>query len=205
MNKNKIEKLTHCINESKEILKEKNPSKCWKQIEYIKEIYDKTYHENFKIKYPTIIDTTGKFVFPIPSENDQGMIESLKKMIDRMEIYLAELKDESEKIKENEKLIHINNDIKNNNTNTANATISQNITIEQVLEGLKKISEDILDEKQKEEIENLLWTIDTLKEKDKTKVKEKMFSILKYLSDKSIDAFITLLPYLGQIAGVMGK
>lgn len=164
MNKNKIEKLIQYINKSKEILKEENPSKCWKQIEYIKEIYDKTYHENFKIKYPTIADTD-RFIFPIPSENDFGMIESLKKMIERMEIYLAKLEDEGEKTKKDNKLVNINNEIKNNNTNTANAMISQNITIEQALEELKKISEDILDEKQKEEIENLLLAIDTLKEK----------------------------------------
>ncbi|ECL9468098.1 hypothetical protein [Campylobacter jejuni] len=107
-------------------------------------------------------------------------------MIVRMEIYLAELKDESEKIKEDKKLININNDIKNNNTNTANATISQNITIDQILEELSKISDDILDKNQKEEIENLLLVIDSLKENDKTKAKEKIFFVLKYLSDKSI-------------------
>ncbi|HFP7759621.1 hypothetical protein ABZN46_07060 [Campylobacter jejuni] len=109
-----------------------------------------------------------------------------KKMIVRMEIYLAELKDESEKIKEDKKLININNDIKNNNTNTANATISQNIIIDQILEELSKISDDILDKNQKEEIENLLLVIDSLKENDKTKAKEKIFFVLKYLSDKSI-------------------
>ncbi|MCV3508591.1 hypothetical protein L8W69_05035 [Campylobacter sp. CNRCH_2016_3089] len=201
MNQNKIEKLTQHIYKSKEILKEENPSKCWKQIEYIKEIYKNIYYENFDIVYPTI---EGEY-YPKPSENDYGMIESLQKMIERMEIYLAELKDESEKIKEDKKLININNDFKNNNTNTANATIFQNITIEQALEELNKIPEDILDKNQKEEIENLLLAIDTLKEKDKTKAKEKIFSVLKYLSDKSIDAFISLLPYLGQIAGVVGR
>ncbi|EGK8008464.1 hypothetical protein IO405_000854 [Campylobacter lari] len=155
----------------------------------------------FDIVYPTI---EGEY-YPKPSENDYGMIESLQKMIERMEIYLAELKDESEKMKEDKNLININNDIKNNNTNTANATIFQNITIEQALEELNKIPEDISDKNQKEEIENLLLAIDTLKEKDKTKAKEKIFSVLKYLSDKSIDAFISLLPYLGQIAGVVGR
>ncbi|MCV3376640.1 hypothetical protein [Campylobacter sp. IFREMER_LSEM_CL2194] len=201
MNQNKIEKLTQHIYKSKEILKEENPSKCWKQIKYIEEIYKNIYYENFDIVYPTI---EGEY-YPKPSENDYGMIESLQKMIERMEIYLAELKDESEKIKEDKKLININNDIKNNNTNTANATIFQNITIEQALEELNKIPEGILDKNQKEEIENLLLAIDTLKEKDKTKTKEKIFSVLKYLSDKSIDAFISLLPYLGQIAGVVGR
>ncbi|EAK0823248.1 hypothetical protein A0Z38_04150 [Campylobacter lari] len=205
MNQNKIEKLTQYINESKEILEGKNSSKCWKQIEYIKEIYKEIYEEKFKTKYPTTTTTTGTYIFYKPLENDSGMIESLQKMIERMEIYLAELKDESEKIKEDKKLININNDIKNNNTNTANATIFQNITIEQALEELNKIPEDILDKNQKEEIENLLLAIDTLKEKDKTKTKEKIFSVLKYLSDKSIDAFISLLPYLGQIAGVVGR
>ncbi|WP_257939336.1 hypothetical protein [Campylobacter lari] len=201
MNKNKIEKLKQHIYKSKEILKEENPSKCWKQIEYIKEIYKNIYYENFDIVYPTI---EGEY-YPKPSENDYGMVESLQKMIERMEIYLAELEDESEKMKEDKKLININNDIKNNNTNTANATIFQNTTIEQALEELNKIPEDILDKNQKEEIENLLLAIDTLKEKDKTKTKEKIFSVLKYLSDKSIDAFISLLPYLGQIAGVIGR
>ncbi|EAL0271294.1 hypothetical protein BVH42_03845 [Campylobacter lari] len=205
MNQNKIEKLTQHINKSKEILEEANPSKCWKQIKYIEEIYKNIYYEKFKINYPTVTANAGTYIFPKPSENDYGMIESLQKMIERMEIYLAELKDESEKIKEDKKLININNDIKNNNTNTANATIFQNITIEQALEELNKIPEDILDKNQKEEIENLLLAIDTLKEKDKTKAKEKIFSVLKYLSDKSIDAFITLLPYLGQIAGVVGR
>ncbi|EGK8008465.1 hypothetical protein IO405_000855 [Campylobacter lari] len=47
MNKNKIEKLKQHINTSKEILKEEIPSKCWKQIEYIKEIYKNIYYENF--------------------------------------------------------------------------------------------------------------------------------------------------------------
>ncbi|MBZ7959510.1 hypothetical protein [Campylobacter molothri] len=201
-NKNKIEKLKQHIKECEEVLEKENPSECWEQIDLMRELYRKTYDEKFKISYPT---TLGEFGFRNPLKHDYGMIESLKKMIERMEIYLAELEDESEKIKENKSSINIENKLDNSNTNTANATISQNITIEQTLEELKKIPEDILDEKQKDEIENLLFTIETLKEKDKPKAKEKIFSILKYLSDKSIDGFITLLPYLGQVAGVIGK
>lgn len=198
MNKNKIEKLTQHINESKEILKKEIPSECWKQIDYIKTIYDKLYNEKFYIDYPYVEYGIN---FGKPLENDIKMIECLKKMIEKMEIYLTELKDENEQIKEDKNLININN----NNTNTANATIFQNITIDQVLKELNKISDNILDKDKKEEIKNLLLAIDNLKEKDKAKTKEKIFSILKYLSDKSIDAFITLLPYLGQIAGALRR
>lgn len=76
MNQNKIEKLTQHISESKEILKEKIPSECWKQIDYIRTIYDKVYNEKFYIGYPYVECgvNLGK-----PFENDLKMVECLKK------------------------------------------------------------------------------------------------------------------------------
>lgn len=83
-----------------------------------------------------------------------------------------------------------------------NIEVSINSTIEQI----NQFSEDILTQEEKEFIEEKLSSIERLmKNKDKSGVKSKLLSIIKYLGDKSIDVIIALLPLMGSIVNQMSK
>ena len=103
--------------------------------------------------------------------------------------------------KSNNESINIYNNPINNNT--ANASINQNITIKSTIEDINKIPENILDKETKEYLEEILYSIETLKEKNKDKAKEKVFKVLKYIIDKGFEVGIAILPYLGEVSKVL--
>lgn len=103
--------------------------------------------------------------------------------------------------KSNNESINIYNNPINNNT--ANASINQNITIKSTIEDINKIPENILDKETKEYLEEILYSIETLKEKNKDKAKEKVFKVLKYIIDKGFKVGIAILPYLGEVSKVL--
>ena len=103
--------------------------------------------------------------------------------------------------KSNNESINIYNNPINNNT--ANASINQNITIKSTIEDINKIPENILDKETKEYLEEILYSIETLKEKNKDKAKEKVFKVLKYIIDKGFEVGIAILPYLGEVSKIL--
>ena len=103
--------------------------------------------------------------------------------------------------KSNNESINIYNNPINNNT--ANASINQNITIKSTIEDINKIPENILDKEAKEYLEEILYSIETLKEENKDKAKEKVFKVLKYIIDKGFEVGIAILPYLGEVSKVL--
>lgn len=102
--------------------------------------------------------------------------------------------DELEKLKL-EKSISINNT--NQNYNTSNSTSSSEVSISfaQVIENLSTLPNNLLDEKEKEELLSQLATIESNKD-DKSKFSEKVSKILKFIADKGFDVIVTVLPYL---------
>ena len=104
-------------------------------------------------------------------------------------------------LKSNNESINIYNNPVNNNI--ANALISQNITIKSTIEDINKIPENILDKEAKEYLEEILYSIETLKEENKDKAKEKVFKVLKYIIDKGFEVVIAILPYLGEVSKVL--
>ena len=85
------------------------------------------------------------------------------------------------------------------NANNANP-INISLTLEQALENIRKISDDILC---KEEIEDKLCGISEAVKRDKGKAKDKIVAVLKFVADKGADALVAILPYLGQMAGIL--
>lgn len=87
-----------------------------------------------------------------------------------------------------------------NNSNNINIQI----TVEQAIEALERISDDVLAKEEKEELEDKISGIDmAVKSGKKEKAKEKICGVLKFLADKGADALIVMLPYLGQMAGMI--
>ena len=59
---------------------------------------------------------------------------------------------------------------------------------------------------EKEDLEDKLSGIDAaVRSGKKEKVKEKICGVLKFLADKGADALIVMLPYLGQMAGMISQ
>lgn len=89
-----------------------------------------------------------------------------------------------------------------NNSNKVNI----NITLDQAIENINQIPDDIMTKDEKEELEDKLSGIDAAVKSGKNeKAKEKIGAVLKFLADKGADALIAMLPYLGQIAGLLGS
>lgn len=87
---------------------------------------------------------------------------------------------------------------------SANAnSINISLTLEQAIENIHQISDDILSKGEKEEIEDKLCGISEAVKRDKGKVKDKIVAVLKFVADKGADALIAILPYLGQMAGIL--
>lgn len=199
----KVEQLKKHIDECKSILAKNNPQKAAEQID---KIYLAYYcgGEEFWIK--PAHDEKGNVIY----ESNENL-ENLKCLIAQMEVRLGQWADEyniqqsqlvySEKQKQGDKISAIN--IHNQNNNTANATINQNISLEATLKSINEISNEILDEKDKRYLSEILDSINSLKEINKDKTKNKIVEVLKYIADKGIEVGIAVLPYLGEIAKLL--
>lgn len=199
----KVEQLRKHIDECEKVLAENNPRIAAEQIYKICSAY---YYggEEFWIK--PAHDEKGNVIY----ESNENL-ENLKCLIAQMEVRLGQWADEynikqsqltyNEKQKRGDKMSAIN--IHNQNNNTANATINQNISLEATLKSINEISNEILDEKDKRYLSEILDSINSLKEINKDKTKNKVIEVLKYIADKGIEVGIAVLPYLGEIAKLL--
>ncbi len=102
------------------------------------------------------------------------------------------------------KLQHGNINVSANASNSNSINIS--ITLDQVIENINQISDDIISKGQKDDLEDKLSGIDAaVKGGKKEKAKEKIVGVLEFLADKGADALIAILPYLGQMAGMISQ
>lgn len=86
-----------------------------------------------------------------------------------------------------------------NNTQSQNVNIS--VTIDQVFDAIKKIPKEVLQQDEKDELEDKLSAVEAAKNvKDKGKLAAKIGAVMKYIVDKGIEVGIAVLPYLGEIA-----
>lgn len=91
------------------------------------------------------------------------------------------------------------------NANNSN-NININITLEQVIKNIEQIPEEAMSNDDKDDLEDKLSVIDAaVKSGKKEKAKEKVVGVLKFLADKGADALIAVLPYLGQMAGMINQ
>lgn len=141
--------------------------------------------------------------FSCGDETDyDGDMDKLKaKLInykDNLEIEEMQRKDELELARLKQGNINVSANANNSNN------INIQITLEQALEVIQKIPDDIMTKEEKEDLEDKVSGIDAaVKSGKKDKAKEKIESVLKFLADKGADALIVMLPYLGQMAGLI--
>lgn len=139
--------------------------------------------------------------------NGEGSyIDDLKIIEEKLINYKADIEMQENQLTNQIKYLELqksNVNIHNNNYNENNNSLKSdiNITIENVLDNIKKLNEDILSNDEKEKLEEMISSIEVYKNsKDKSKVMDKIGKVLKYLGDKSVEVGIAILPYLGQIS-----
>ena len=119
---------------------------------------------------------------------------------DNLELEQQKRKDEIELARLQQGNINVSANANNSNN------ININITLDQAIENISKIPDDIMNKDEKENLEDKLSGIDAVvKSGKKEKAKEKICGLLKLLADKGADAMIVMLPYLGQMAGMIDK
>ena len=197
MSNEKIKKLEEHIEECRNILDKKKPKEAESQIKKIKKAYEGT--KQFNTKQYDEYDTG--FISMLEA-NSPLQLNRLEGLISKLEVYRAELIDEYNTQKKQNQTNQQNININNQNNNTSNASINQNITIKSTIEDINKIPDNILDKEAKEYLEEILYSIETLKEENKDKAKEKVFKVLKYIIDKGFEVGIAILPYLGEVSKV---
>lgn len=115
----------------------------------------------------------------------------LESLIKRLKMHIAKLQDEDEKIMSSNQSNSVT--INNNNTNTANANTTQNISIKSTMEKIDQIPDEILAKNLKYELKGMLTELEDCK--DNQEKKSKLMEVVKWLGDKTADAFIACLPY----------
>lgn len=117
---------------------------------------------------------------------------------DNLEMEKQKRKDELELARLQQGNINVSANANNSNN------ININITLDQAIENINQIPDDIMTKAEKEDLEDKLSGIDAaVRSGKKEKAKEKIFGVLKFLADKGADALIVMLPYLGQMAGMI--
>lgn len=116
--------------------------------------------------------------------------KALKAFQHSLKIYIATLKDNPTK---QAPLLEINNQT------TANATINQTITLAQTLQSIQEIPSSSLGDEDKERLEELLTSIEGLKNVNKEKTKDKISKVLSFLADKGTDVIIAVLPWILEV------
>ena len=197
MSNARIKKLEEHIEECKSVLNRNIPEEAVNQIVKVKKAYEGT--KKFTIDIIHNYDFDRFYTI----DNTPEQLNRLKELIEQMEVYRAELLDEYNTQQNQNQTNQQNININNQNNNTANASINQNITIKSTIEDINKISDNILDKEAKEYLEEILYSIEALKEKNKDKAKEKVFKVLKYIIDKGFEVGIAILPYLGEVSKVL--
>lgn len=122
--------------------------------------------------------------------NNEDYPKALKAFQHSLEMYMATLKDNPTK---QTPLFKINNQT------TANATINQTITLAQTLQSIQEIPSSSLSDEDRERLEELLASIEGLKNINKEKTKGKISEVLRFLADKGTDAGIAVLPWILEV------
>jgi hypothetical protein len=139
----------------------------------------------------------------------EGKIVDYDGDMDKVKAILINYKDnlemEEKKRKDELELVRLKQGNINISANANNANnININITLEQAIESISNIPDSVLNSDEREDLENRLYALEaSARKSDKSKAKEKLLSVIKFVAEKGIDATIALLPYLGQVASVL--
>ena len=178
INKNQIELINQDISKANEILDDGD-------IDEIKDICDRL-NRKYKLKLDLII----AYDFKEGPARYKEYCKLLNEIIDQMKYYQAELKDADNQNSMHSKLAE---SININNTNTATNNITQNISIKSTIEKIDQIPDEILAKNLKRELKGMLSELENCKNSQEKK--SKLMEVVKWLGDKTADAFIACLPY----------
>jgi hypothetical protein len=111
---------------------------------------------------------------------------------------------ELEKLKLQQAITTITNQNSNQNSYNASTNVSSentiNVAFEQALKNITNL-DNILNENEKDELEGKISALKIATEsKDKTKIINKIGSVIKFVAEKGIEIGIAVLPYLGEIS-----
>lgn len=130
-----------------------------------------------------------------------GILVNYKNNID---LEVCKRKDELELARLGQSNIHLNNTSTNTVSNTNSINI--HISIEQAIELMNQIPDEVISQEEKNDLEDKLSGIEqAVKTGKKDRAKDKIVGVLKFLADKGADALIVMLPYLGQMAGLLNS
>lgn len=136
-------------------------------------------------------------------------IKNLSMVKDKLERYLVEcdaIEIENARKLEIARASNGSFNITQNQNNTQSQNVNISVTIEQVFESIKQIPEEVLQQDEKDELEDKISAVETAKAtKDKGKLASKIGAVLKYIADKGVEVGIAVLPYLGDIAKLHGQ
>ena len=149
---------------------------------------------------PDLLEDTNKLKVKLEYEKalivDSIEKEKRQEEIERDKRELEKLRLQAEITKGN---LTINNN--NSNHNEANSVTNVSVSIDQAIEAINTIPSDKLNDEEKTEIEEKLYTLEGAKNSgNKARVKETLAKVIKYIADKGIDVAIAMLPYLGEIS-----
>lgn len=196
----KIENLEKYIVKCERFIKDRLVLEDGEKDDFLKEI-ESVYKEEIK-GFTNGLNYYGPYYEDDGTINYDGDIQKIKaKLIN----YKDDLEMQEQKRKDElalAKLQHGNINVSANASNSNSINIS--ITVDQIMENINQISDDIISKGEKDDLEDKLSGIDAaVKSGKKEKAKEKILGVLKFLSDKGADALIAILPYLGQMAGMI--
>ena len=184
-NKKRIEIIEKHIIEAKSYL-DKEPKEIYGFFNHLNETYKNI--EEIYFHVPSVIVTSHYYSTPI---NYDKYKEYLERLISRLNLYVSKLQDEDEKIVSTNPSNSVT--INNNNTNTANTNITQNISIKSTMKKIDQIPDEILAKNLKYELKGMLSELEDCKNSQEKK--SKLMEVVKWLGDKTADAFIACLPY----------
>ncbi|WP_462111191.1 hypothetical protein [Campylobacter concisus] len=161
-------------------------NKSYEEIEeFLYDLEDKYRDYNIHVSSNYIIDLdTGKTIY-------EGYPKALKCFINKLCVLVAKLQDEDSNATVTNPLNSVT--IHNDNTNTAKANITQNVSIKNTMEKIDQIPDEIFAKNLKYELKGILSELEYCK--DNQEKKSKLMEVVKWLGDKSVDAFIACLPY----------
>ena len=179
-NQNQVKIIKKDIEIAQKILDKKN----------IDEIYE--YFIKLEGKYEGIkVYTSGAYDYNMREIDYSKFIKFLELFIEKLEQLAAKLQDEDERLVNTNPSNSVT--INNNNTNTAKSNITQNISIKSAMEKIDQIPDEIFAKNLKYELKGILSELEYCK--DNQEKKSKLMEVVKWLGDKSVDAFIACLPY----------
>ena len=183
-NDKQVEIILRDIDKAHIVINKKNDEKTYR---FLCSMADKYHKDGIYISYDNISNYETDEIYY------EKCSDELQQFIEKLELHAAKLQDGANGVLKKD----TRSSISINNTNTANANITQNISIKSTMEKIDQIPDEILAKNLKYELKGILSELEYCK--DNQEKKSKLMEVIKWLGDKAVDVAIACLPYLSQI------